>query len=76
VAPFLEQVQEAAVAGGLLAAGEAAVLVRAIFGTNLLLVLDRLQQGQEVDVPSLAGQLSDLYSLGLSGGESLRDGVR
>ena len=73
VAPFLEGLQRAAVSNGLLPADEARGLVRAIFGTNLLLVLDRLQQGQDVDIPSLAGQLSDLYLLGLSGGESLRD---
>jgi AcrR family transcriptional regulator len=76
VAPFLEGLQRAAVANGLLPADEARGLVRAIFGTNLLLVLDRLQQGQVVDIPSLAGQLSDLYLLGLSGGESLRDLAR
>jgi TetR/AcrR family transcriptional regulator len=76
VAPFLARLQAEAVAAGLVPAGEAAVLVRAIFGTNLLLVLDRLQQGERVDIPSLAGQLSDLYSLGLSGGESLRDATR
>ena len=76
VAPFLDGLQRAAVSGGLLPADEARGLVRAIFGTNLLLVLDRLQQGQEVDIPSLAGQLSDLYLLGLSGGESLRDLTR
>ena len=76
VAPFLDGLQRAAVSSGLLPAGEARGLVRAIFGTNLLLVLDRLQQGQEVDIPSLAGQLSDLYLLGLSGGESLRDLAR
>jgi len=73
VAPFLGRLQADATAAGLLPAGEAAVLVRAMFGTNVLLVLDRLQQGDRVDIPSLAGQLSDLYSLGLSGGESLRD---
>ena len=76
VAPFLDGLQRAAVSSGLLPADEARGLVRAIFGTNLLLVLDRLQQGQEVDIPSLAGQLSDLYLLGLSGGESLRDLTR
>lgn len=76
VAPFLERLQAEAVACGLLPAAEAAVLLRGIFGTNLLLVLDRLQQGQELDIPSLAGQLSDLYSLGLSGGESLRGASR
>jgi AcrR family transcriptional regulator len=76
VAPFLSQLQADCVRSGLLPAGEAAVLVRAIFGTNLLLVLDRLQQGASVDIPSLAGQLSDLYSLGLSGGASLRDAAR
>jgi AcrR family transcriptional regulator len=76
VAPFLDGLQRAAVSRGLLPADEARGLVRAIFGTNLLLVLDRLQQGQEVDIPSLAGQLSDLYLLGLSGGESLRDLAR
>lgn len=76
VAPFLDGLQRAAVGGGLLPADEARGLVRAIFGTNLLLVLDRLQQGQDVDIPSLAGQLSDLYLLGLSGGESLRDLAR
>ena len=72
VAPFLERLGADAVATGLLPGDEAAVLVRAVFGTNLLLVLDRLQQGQDIDIPSLAGQLSDLYSLGLSGGESVR----
>ena len=72
VAPFLERLGADAVATGLLPGNEAAVLVRAVFGTNLLLVLDRLQQGQDIDIPSLAGQLSDLYSLGLSGGESVR----
>lgn len=76
VAPFLDGLQQAAVSSGLLPADEARGLVRAIFGTNLLLVLDRLQQGQDVDIPSLAGQLSDLYLLGLSGGESLRDLTR
>jgi AcrR family transcriptional regulator len=76
VVPFLDGLQRAAVEHGLLPADEAKVLVRAIFGTNLLLVMDRLQQGQPVDVPSLAGQLSDLYLLGLSGGESLRDLTR
>jgi AcrR family transcriptional regulator len=76
VAPFLDGLQRAAVSSGLLPGDEARGLVRAIFGTNLLLVLDRLQQGQEVDIPSLAGQLSDLYLLGLSGGESLRDLAR
>ena len=76
VAPFLDGLQRAAVSSGLLPADEARGLIRAIFGTNLLLVLDRLQQGQEVDIPSLAGQLSDLYLLGLSGGESLRDLTR
>lgn len=76
VAPFLDGLERAAVENGLLPAGEAKELVRAIFGTNLLLVLDRLQQGQDVDIPSLAGQLSDLYLLGLSGGESLRDLAR
>lgn len=76
VAPFLDGLARAAVENGLLPPGEAAELVRAIFGTNLLLVLDRLQQGQDVDIPSLAGQLSDLYLLGLSGGESLRDLAR
>jgi AcrR family transcriptional regulator len=76
VLPFLQRFQTAAVAAGLLPAGQASVLVRAMFGTNLLLVLDRLQLGQGVDIPSLAGQLSDLYSLGLSGGESLRGASR
>jgi AcrR family transcriptional regulator len=76
VAPFLDGLQRAAVGSGFLPADEARGLVRAIFGTNLLLVLDRLQQGQDVDIPSLAGQLSDLYLLGLSGGESLRDLTR
>jgi AcrR family transcriptional regulator len=76
VVPFLDGVERAAVENGLLPGGEAKELVRAIFGTNLLLVLDRLQQGQAVDIPALAGQLSDLYLLGLSGGESLRDLVR
>ena len=76
VLPFLQRFQTAAVVAGLLPAGEASVLVRAMFGTNLLLVLDRLQLGQGVDIPSLAGQLSDLYSLGLSGGESLRGASR
>jgi len=76
VAPFLDGLQRAAVTNGMLPADEAKGLVRAIFGTNLLLVLDRLQQGQDVDIPSLAGQLSDLYLLGLSGGESLRDLAR
>ena len=76
VAPFLTRLEAEATSRGLLPADEAAVLVRAIFGTNLLLVLDRLQQGQEIDIPSLAGQLSDLYSLGLSGGESLRGATR
>jgi AcrR family transcriptional regulator len=76
VAPFLDGLQRAAVDSGFLPADEARGLVRAVFGTNLLLVLDRLQQGQDVDIPSLAGQLSDLYLLGLSGGESLRDLTR
>jgi AcrR family transcriptional regulator len=76
VLPFLQRFQTAAVAAGLLPPGQASVLVRAMFGTNLLLVLDRLQLGQGVDIPSLAGQLSDLYSLGLSGGESLRGASR
>jgi AcrR family transcriptional regulator len=76
VAPFLDGLQRAAVGSGFLPADEARGLVRAVFGTNLLLVLDRLQQGRDVDVPSLAGQLSDLYLLGLSGGESLRDLTR
>jgi AcrR family transcriptional regulator len=73
VAPFLAGLEKASVDNGLLPAAEAREHIRAIFGTNLLLVLDRLQQGLEVDIPSLAGQLSDLYLLGLSGGESLRD---
>jgi TetR/AcrR family transcriptional regulator len=76
VAPFLEGVRKAAVEAGVLPADEARMLVRAVFGTNVLLVLDRLQQAQGVDVTSLAGQLSDLYLLGLSGGESLRDLAR
>jgi AcrR family transcriptional regulator len=76
VAPFLDGLQRAAVKNGVLPADEAKVIVRAIFGTNLLLVMDRLQQGEDVDVPALAGQLSDLYAFGLSGGESLRDLTR
>jgi len=76
VVPFLDGLERAAVENGLLPAGEAAALVEQPHRFGQQLVLDRLQQGQEVDIPSLAGQLSDLYLLGLSGGESLRDLAR
>lgn len=73
VAPFLDGVEAETVAAGLLPVTEAWVFVRAAFGMNLLLVLDRLQRDAPVDVASVAGQLSDLYALGLSTGRSLRD---
>jgi AcrR family transcriptional regulator len=73
VAPFLDAVEAETVAAGLLPVSEAWVLVRAAFGMNLLLVLDRVQRGADIDVASVAGQLSDLYALGLSTGRSLRD---
>jgi len=41
---------------------------------NLLLALDLLQTGREVDTPVLVGQITDLLTLGLSSGRSLRLG--
>jgi AcrR family transcriptional regulator len=78
VAPFLDALLAEFQAAGLLPAREGGTdgwaVVRAAFGMNLLLALDLLQTGREVDTPVLVGQITDLLTLGLSSGRSLRLG--
>jgi AcrR family transcriptional regulator len=78
VQPFLDALLAEFQAAGLLPAREGGTdgwaIVRAAFGMNLLLALDLLQTGREVDTPLLVGQITDLLTLGLSSGRSLRLG--
>jgi AcrR family transcriptional regulator len=76
VAPFLDGLVTEFAAAGLLPAREGGTdgwaVVRAAFGMNLLLALDMLQTEREVDTQQLVGQITDLLTLGLSSGRSLR----
>jgi AcrR family transcriptional regulator len=78
VQPVLDALLAEFQAAGLLPAREGGTdgwaIVRAAFGMNLLLALDLLQTGREVDTPLLVGQITDLLTLGLSSGRSLRLG--
>ncbi|HEV7862098.1 MAG TPA: helix-turn-helix domain-containing protein [Acidimicrobiia bacterium] len=76
VAPFLDALLADFQAAGLLPARPGGTdgwaVVRAAFGMNLFLALDLLQTGRELDTPLLVGQITDLLTLGLSSGRSLR----
>jgi AcrR family transcriptional regulator len=78
VVPFLDALLAEFQAAGLLPAREGGTdgwaVVRAAFGMNLFLALDLSQTGRDVDTPGLVGQITDLLTLGLSSGRSLRLG--
>ena len=74
--PFLDALLAELSSAGLVPARDGGTdgwaVVRATFGMNLLLALDRLQTGGSLDQPELVGQITDLLTLGLSSGRSLR----
>jgi AcrR family transcriptional regulator len=76
VGPFLDALLAEFQAAGLIPDREGGTdgwaIVRAAFGMNLLLALDLLQTEREVDSRALVGQITDLLTLGLSSGRSLR----
>jgi len=75
VMPFLASMLEATSGSGLIppeAPGTSgAVIVNAAFGMNLMLAVDQLASSKEPDVAGLAGQITDLFFLGLSEARSL-----
>ncbi|HVW33118.1 MAG TPA: helix-turn-helix domain-containing protein [Acidimicrobiia bacterium] len=78
VGPFLDALLAEFATAGLVPARAGGTdgwaVVRATFGLNLLLALDGLHTGRGVDGPELVGQITDLLTLGLSSGRSLRLG--
>lgn len=78
ILPFLEAMLQETAQAGLLPsdhqAPEGWAVIRAAFGMHVLLAWDRLQTGEGPDSAELVGEITDLFFLGLSGGQSLRLG--
>lgn len=74
--PFLDGLVAEFKAAGLVPARDGGTdgwaVVRAIFGMNLLVALDLQQRELDADPAEIAGQITDLLTLGLSSGRSLR----